>query len=45
MKGVDVPLDQMPVFCRPGTEIPVYEKEVRSTDDIDFNDVTTITIG
>ena len=45
LKGVDVPLDQMPVFCRPGTEIPVYEKEVRSTDDIDFNDVTTITIG
>lgn len=45
LKGVDVPLDQMPVFCRPGTEIPVYEKEVRSTDDIDFNDITTITIG
>ena len=45
LKGVDVPLDQMPVFCRPGTEIPVYEKAVRSTDDIDFNDVTTITIG
>ena len=45
LKGVDVPLDQMPVFCRPGTEIPVYEKEVRSTDDIDFNGVTTITIG
>lgn len=45
LKGVDVPLDQMPVFCRPGTEIPVYEKAVRSTDDINFNDVTTITIG
>ena len=45
LKGVDVPLDQMPVFCRPGTEILVYEKAVRSTDDIDFNDVTTITIG
>lgn len=35
-----VPLDRMPVFCRPGTEIPVYEPEVDSTDDIDFTKVT-----
>lgn len=44
LKDVNVPLDQMPVFCRPGTEIPVYEPEVQSTDDIDFSKVTTITI-
>ena len=30
----------MPVFCRPGTEISVYEPEVESTDDIDFSKVT-----
>ena len=44
LKDVNVPLDEMPVFCRPGTVIPVYEPEVKSTDDIDFNNVTTITI-
>ena len=39
-KKKDVPLDTMPVFCRPGTEISVYEPEVESTDDIDFSKVT-----
>lgn len=36
LKDVEVPLDQMPVFAHPGTQIPVYEGEVESTDDIDF---------
>lgn len=44
LKDVYVPLDEMPVFCRSGVEIPVYEPEVRSTDDIDFSKVTTLTI-
>lgn len=44
LKNVHVPLDEMPVFCHPGTEIPVYEPEVNSTDDIDFTKVTTIVI-
>ena len=40
LKKKDVPLDTMPVFCRPWTEISVYEPEVESTDDIDFSKVT-----
>ena len=32
---VDVPLDQMPVFVRPGAEIPLYPDAVDSTDDYD----------
>lgn len=44
LKDVHVPLDEMPVFCRPGTEIPVYELEVNSTDDIDLTKVTRIVI-
>lgn len=44
LKDVNVPLDEMPVFCRPGTEIPVYELEVNSTDDIDLTKATCIVI-
>ena len=44
LKDVYVPLDEMPVFCHPGTVIPVYEPEVKSTDDIDFENITTITM-
>lgn len=44
LKDVKVPLDEMPVFCRPGTEIPVYELEVNSTDDIDLTKATRIVI-
>lgn len=44
LKDVHVPLDEMPVFCRPGTEIPVYELEVNSTDDIDLTKATRIVI-
>lgn len=42
LKDVQVPLEQMPVFVRPGTEIPVYEGDVRSTDDIHFDDIKLI---
>lgn len=44
LNNVNVPLSQMPVFCRPGTEIPVYEPKVQSTDDIDFSKVTTMVV-
>lgn len=44
LKDVHVPLHEMPVFCRPGTEIPVYELEVNSTDDIDLTKATRIVI-
>lgn len=44
LKDVNIPLDEMPVFCRPGTEIPVYELEVNSTDDIDLTKATRIVI-
>lgn len=44
LRDVEVPLDQMPVFCRPGTHIKVYEPEVRSTDDMDMSKVTEIVI-
>ena len=44
LKDVYVPLDEMPVFCHSGTVIPVYEPEVKSTDDIDFKNITTITM-
>lgn len=39
-RDVHVPLDEMPVFCRPGTSISIYEPEVESTDDIDFSKTT-----
>lgn len=41
---VEVPLDQMPVFVRPGAQISVYPEEVDSTDDMDLNKAITIRI-
>ena len=35
--GVEVPLDEMPVFVRPGAIIPLYPDEVDSTDDMDLS--------
>lgn len=43
-RNVDVPLDEMPVFCRPGAEIKVYDDEVDSTDDMDLANVKTIVV-
>ena len=45
LKDVKVPLCEMPVFCRPGTVIPVYEPEVQSTDDINLAKATKVTIN
>ena len=42
--GVETPLDQMPVYVRPGTTIPIYPDEVQSTDDMDMSRTTEIKI-
>ena len=42
--GVEVPLDEMPVFVRPGANIPLYPDEVDSTDDMDLSKSITISI-
>ena len=34
---VEVPLDEIPVFVRPGANIPLYPDEVDSTDDMDLS--------
>ena len=41
---VDVPLDQMPVFVRPGAEIPLYPDAVASTDDYDPSRTVVLSI-
>lgn len=34
--GIETPLDRMPVYVRPGAEIPFYPDDVQSTDEIDL---------
>ena len=41
---VQVPLDQMPVFVRPGAHIQIYPDDVDSTDDMDMSKAITIGI-
>ena len=41
---VEVPLDQMPVFVRPGAHIKIYPDDVDSTDDMDLTKAITIGI-
>ena len=41
---VEVPLDQMPVFVRPGAHIKIYPDDVDSTDDMDLTKAITIEI-
>lgn len=41
---MEVPLDQMPVFVRPGTMIKLYPDDVDSTDDMDLSKAVTIEI-
>ena len=43
--GVDVPLEEMPVFVRPGATIPFYPDEVDSTDDMDLSRAIKIFIN
>jgi alpha-D-xyloside xylohydrolase len=42
--NVEVPLDQMPVFVRPGAMIKLYPDDVDSTDDMDLSKAVTIEI-
>jgi len=42
--GVEVPLDEMPVFVRPGAQIKLYPDEVDSTDDMDMSRAVSIEI-
>ena len=42
--NVEVPLDQMPVFVRPGSLIKMYPDDVESTDDMDMSKTITIEI-
>ena len=42
--NVEVPLNEMPVFVRPGALIKLYPDEVDSTDDMDMNKAITIEI-
>ena len=41
---VKVPLDEMPVFVRPGSLIKLYPDDVDSTDDMDMNKAVTLEI-
>ena len=42
---VDVPLDQMPVFVRPGAHLRLYPDLVDSTDQMDLSRAVTLEIG
>lgn len=42
--GVEVPLDQMPVFVRPGALIKMYPNDVDCTDQMDMEKAVTIEI-
>lgn len=42
LKNVEVPLDEMPVFVKQGTEIPMYMDAVQCTDDMDMSKVIKI---
>lgn len=42
--GVEVPLDQMPVFARPGALIKMYPDDVDCTDQMDMEKTVTIEI-
>ena len=43
--GVEVPLDRMPVFVRPGARIPQYPDAVDCTDQMDMGRITEIVVG
>ena len=43
--GFEVPLDEMPVFVRPGATIPIYPDDVDSTDDIDLSKSISIFVN
>ena len=42
---VECPLEHMPVYVRPGAQIPLYPTDVDSTDEMDLSSATTWAIG
>ena len=42
---VECPLEHMPVYVRPGAQIPLYPTDVDSTDKMDLSSATTWAIG
>ena len=42
--GVDVPLEQMPVFVRPEAEIPLLSHDIQCTDEYSTDDVVTLRV-
>ena len=42
--GVEVPLEEMPVYVRPGARIRIYPDEVDCTDQMDLSKAITIEI-
>lgn len=42
LKDFESPLEEMPVWVRQGTSIPVYPFEISCTDEMDFANVTTL---
>lgn len=44
LKNVEVPLDEMPVFVRPGARIPIYDDEVECTDQMDLSRARILTV-
>jgi len=44
LRDVETPLDQMPVFVAPGTEIPLLAEDVECTDQADFSKTTILRI-
>jgi alpha-D-xyloside xylohydrolase len=43
-KDVETPLEEMPVFVRPGASIPLYPEDVDCTDDMDMTKTTQLVI-
>ena len=43
--GVECPLERMPVYVRPGAQLPLYPTDVDSTDEMDLSSATTWAIG
>lgn len=44
LKGVEVPLERMPVYVRHGSVLPLYPEHVESTDDMDMSKVIEVTV-
>ena len=42
LKNVEVPLDEMPVFVKYGTSIPMYPEEVNCTDEMNLNKTVNV---